>query len=94
MLCQIPDEVEILPGQLWWEGYLTEKFEEYCRVKGILIKQIHTSGHATVNDLKDFAEALCPRMLIPIHTFSAHEYPTLFKNVKLLKDGEVLNLNI
>ncbi|MCQ9205747.1 MAG: MBL fold metallo-hydrolase [Omnitrophica bacterium] len=71
-----------------WEGYLTDRFQQYCVDKGIEIEQVHTSGHATVEDLKAFAEALNPKILIPIHTFEASKYPKLFNNVKILKDEE------
>jgi len=73
-----------------WEGYLTEKFKQYCEQKGLVIEQVHTSGHATIKDLKAFANAIKPNMLIPIHTFEADKFPSLFRNVKLLKDGEEL----
>lgn len=76
-----------------WEGYLTEQFSQYCKEKGISIEQIHTSGHATAEDLKLFSNALKPKVLIPIHTFDANRYPSLFKNVKILKDGEALDLS-
>lgn len=76
-----------------WDGYLTDKFQAYCREKGITIKQIHTSGHATLRDLKAFANALKPKTLIPIHTFESERYPSLFKNVKTMSDGEVFNLD-
>lgn len=72
-----------------WEGYLTEEFKAYCKDKGLSIEQVHTSGHATLADLKIFAEALNPGVLVPIHTFESGRYPGLFQNVKLLKDGEV-----
>jgi len=39
-----------------WEGYLTGEFKNYCKNVGIKIKQVHTSGHATVEDLKAFAK--------------------------------------
>ena len=76
-----------------WEGYLSDKFREYCRKKSIAIKQIHTSGHATLQDLKAFAGAVKPNTLIPIHTFEPRQYPSLFKNVKIMEDGEVFDLN-
>jgi len=75
-----------------WEGYLTAKFKDYCKKSVIKIKQIHTSGHATVEDLQAFAGALKPKKLIPIHTFETKEYPKLFKNVIILHDSEVLDL--
>ena len=76
-----------------WEGYLTDKFKDYCERAGIEIKQIHTSGHATVKDLQVFADALKPKTLIPIHTFETKLYPRLFRNVKILRDSEVFELS-
>ena len=75
-----------------WEGYLTDKFRDYCKDKGIEIKQIHTSGHAILKDLKAFAGALKPKKLIPVHTFEPEQYPSLFKNVRVLNDREAFEL--
>ena len=75
-----------------WGGYLTDKFKNYCDKKKLAIEQVHTSGHATIEDLKAFARALEPKLLIPIHTFEPERFPDLFKNVKLLKDREVFKL--
>ncbi|MCK9554397.1 MBL fold metallo-hydrolase [bacterium] len=75
-----------------WEGCLTDEFKQYCAQKELTIEQVHTSGHATLEDLQTFANALNPHTLIPIHTFKAQKYPHLFENVKILKDGEVLDL--
>ncbi len=71
-----------------WNGYLTDEFKEYCTKKGLSIEEVHTSGHATMEDLKTFAAAINPKTLIPIHTFEKDRYPSLFKNVKVLSDGE------
>jgi mRNA degradation ribonuclease J1/J2 len=54
----------------------------------MIIEPVHTSGHAIIEDLQAFANALNPRVLIPIHTFEAKKYPELFENVKILEDGE------
>lgn len=72
-----------------WDGYLTDKFQGYCREKGIAIKQIHTSGHAIPKDLKAFAKSLNPKFLVPIHTFHSEQYGEMFDNVKVLEDGEL-----
>jgi len=71
-----------------WEGYLTDKFKNFCRDKKIEIKQVHTSGHAVLNDLWRFAKALSPKCLVPIHTFEAARYSEFFENVKIVNDGE------
>ena len=75
-----------------WEGYLTEKFKDYCKNKQIEIESVHTSGHATIEDLKAFAKALEPRTLVPIHTFGSESYPELFENVKILDDKEIMEI--
>lgn len=88
-----------------WEGYLLEKYSNYCteylnRLKndpGILFQSVHTSGHATVSDLMKFAKALNPTKLVPIHT----AYPIKFKeefekagfiNITLWYDGKEYQL--
>ena len=73
-----------------WEGYLTDKFRSFCAQKNLTIEHVHTSGHATLEDLKAFANALNPKRLVPIHTFEGKQFPALFQNVKVLEDGEVL----
>lgn len=75
-----------------WDGYLTEEIKAFCKDKGLVIEHIHTSGHAALNDLKAFAKALKPRMLVPIHTFHADKYKELFDNVRYLEDGEMLEV--
>ena len=75
-----------------WEGYLTEEFKNYCHDKKIEIEQVHTSGHAAIKDLLRFAEALKPKILVPIHTFKPEKYVELFDNVRQLKDGELLEI--
>ena len=75
-----------------WKGYLTDEFIRFVKQQGLDLEQVHTSGHAVLEDLKRFSEALKPKMLIPIHTFEPEQYSKHFKNVKILKDGEVLIL--
>ena len=72
-----------------WEGYLTDKFKEFIAQKKLSMDVIHTSGHATVADLKAFASAINPKALVPIHTFHADRYGEMFKNVRALSDGEM-----
>lgn len=76
-----------------WDGYLSEEFKAFCRNKGLIIEYIHTSGHATVGDLKMFALAMNPKILIPIHTFEPDSYPNIFRNVRVLNDGAVFDFN-
>lgn len=77
-----------------WKGYLdkdssdSRKFKAFVSKHELELEHVHTSGHATVDKLKRFAAALNPRVLIPIHTFEKNKYPGLFKNVRVLNDGE------
>jgi len=71
-----------------WEGYLTDEFKNFCHDKEIEIEQVHTSGHAVLNDLRRFAKALSPKCLVPIHTFEAVRYSEFFENVKIANDGD------
>ncbi|MBA2124013.1 hypothetical protein B9J78_03650 [bacterium Unc6] len=75
-----------------WDGYLSIGFRAFCKSKRLTLEYIHTSGHAKPEDLKAFTSAMKPRILIPIHTFDPNSYPNLFKNVRILTDGEVLNI--
>ena len=75
-----------------WDGYLKEgpgaRFKAECEVRGIPFEVMHTSGHASIADLKRFTTALSPNALVPIHTFGASQFPKLFENVVLHRDGE------
>ncbi|BAQ34162.1 MBL fold metallo-hydrolase [Dehalococcoides sp. THU3] len=78
-----------------WEGYLEKSgLEEKLRQRKIQLERVHTSGHATKQDLKRFVEAMKPGCLIPIHTFYPQDYQDLFPDtpVRQLEDGEMLVL--
>ena len=84
------DDVKYVYSQ--WEGYwmrdsysfLREWVEKYKMNR----ESVHTSGHAGIEDLKRFAEALNPAKIVPIHTFMPEKYEELFKNVQIHDDGE------
>lgn len=75
-----------------WEGYWERG--AYDMVKDWLEKHtipkisIHTSGHASPVDLKQFASAINPRKVVPIHSFRPERYSELFSNVQPYDDGE------
>jgi ribonuclease J len=76
-----------------WDGYLGAggtgaMLKSDCERRGIPFETIHTSGHASPGDLKRLAAAISPARLIPIHTFEREQFPDLFENVKLINDGE------
>ena len=76
-----------------WEGYLqksdTKKFLDYLTNRNFTIHKIHTSGHADTETLKQMVEAIKPKNIVPIHTFSGSEYDKIFKTpIVEMNDGE------
>jgi ribonuclease J len=75
-----------------WPRYLKDErhrlFLDWLRQRSIPMVHCHTSGHAPLADLKRFAEALSPRMLVPIHTFEPERFANHFENVSQKMDGE------
>jgi ribonuclease J len=75
-----------------WEGYLKEpscqKVERWRTRHGIPLHQIHTSGHASPQDLQRFANAMSPKVLVPIHSANPQSFRTLYPNVECHVDGE------
>ncbi len=76
-----------------WAGYLARErgaeISAALDARGIPLEEVHTSGHAGIADLKRLAEALAPKMLVPIHTFEPHRFPEYFGAMARRKnDGE------
>jgi ribonuclease J len=94
-------DIDLMPGAwagaqvIWsqWDGYLTtpahQAFREKLAERGVGMESVHTSGHASILDLRRLAEALAPETLVPVHTFEGGRYPELFgANVCQRADGE------
>lgn len=77
-----------------WRGYEnttpTKRFLDLCKSIGMRIEYLHTSGHASRESLEGTISNLKPKMLIPIHTESAGSFCEIHSNVRLLRDGELL----
>lgn len=75
-----------------WDGYLKEgpgaQLKADLAARNVSLDVIHTSGHASIVDLKRFAGALSPRRLIPVHTFEGDSFSKYFINVTRRQDGE------
>ncbi|GJE19291.1 MBL fold metallo-hydrolase [Methylobacterium marchantiae] len=91
------DRAECLSGAtaIWsqWDGYLAQErgliLQTDLAERGIPLGHAHTSGHASIPDLKRLAEAVAPRRIVPIHTFHADRFPELFgPNVSIKQDGQ------
>ena len=81
-----------------WDGYLkkdkpdVKKFKAFINKYSLDLEHIHTSGHATVDKLQEYATAIAPRKVIPIHTNFPKEYKAAFQNVLELEDGQSVDL--
>jgi len=90
------DRADCLSGAraIWsqWDGYLKQErglalIAEF-EARAIPLDHAHTSGHASIPDLKRLAEAIQPKMLVPIHTYEPGQFPAHFQAVSLKNDGE------
>jgi len=80
-----------------WPGYFEKsqslrKLRSYLENKKVRYEYIHTSGHAMLSDLKRLTEAMSPDVIVPIHSFHPDHFQNHFPNVRLVKDGEIVNL--
>jgi ribonuclease J len=75
-----------------WEGYWErgtyDKLKDWLEYHNISKQSVHTSGHASPADLKNFVEALAPKKVVPIHSFMPERYADLYTNVEQHHDGE------
>ncbi len=75
-----------------WAGYF-ENEKPFWDKYNISPMHVHTSGHADVKQLKEFANALNPKTIIPIHTLSPEMFPEYFgSKVRMLSDGKPTKL--
>jgi ribonuclease J len=80
-----------------WEGYKnqpqTKEFLDWLLDKNFTIHDIHTSGHADVDTLKEYVDAINPKAIIPIHTFNKSEYKNIFnQRVVELDDNMIFHV--
>lgn len=88
------------PDDRWswsmWSGYLKTpdgaRVKEWFEQGGAPACHIHTSGHASPADLKAFAAALDPKLMIPIHGIDWDAGHQGFPPIQRLVDGEAFHL--
>ena len=77
-----------------WLGYLKQPdgiaLKSWFDGAGAKAAHLHTSGHASIADLKAFAAAMKPKVLIPIHGIAWDRQSDGFSNITRLRDGEPL----
>lgn len=75
-----------------WCGYREKqnqkRFEDYLSGAGFNIEVLHTSGHATLSDIKRVITGLEPKQIIPINTMAPDLFIGLTVQVFLKEDGE------
>ncbi len=90
------DRADCLHGAVavWsqWDGYLQQdkgsKIAREFAARGIPLEHAHTSGHASIGDLRRLADAIAPKMLVPIHTFEPGRFHEHFgSRVAQREDG-------
>jgi ribonuclease J len=79
-----------------WRGYLSDPYHsealEWCQTAGAEIAYIHTSGHASPADLRAFAGAVRPKMVVPVHGVKWDEESHGFGVIHRLGDGEAMTI--
>lgn len=85
-----------LPTVVWsqWGGYLKKEdaVKRFCDENDIVPVLIHSGGHAHPQDLASLVNRLCPRVVIPIHTEAASQFSALMPTVRVVEDGEVVDI--
>jgi ribonuclease J len=75
-----------------WPGYLKEEKSKrligFLDQRSIPLTVAHTSGHASIADLKRLVAALDPERVVPIHSFGSAQFDGLFEGVEQHDDGE------
>lgn len=80
-----------------WTGYKdqpkTKEFIDLFTSNNFNVIDMHTSGHADIETLKEYANAINPKMIIPIHTNNKKEYKSIFDQTVLeLDDNQKYNI--
>ena len=79
-----------------WSGYLKNEVGQrtatWLKQGGARHLHIHTSGHASQTQLQDFARAIRPRWLVPIHGVAWDDAVDCFPPIRRLQDGEPLEV--
>lgn len=73
-----------------WSGYIHRSQNELEQMKqaGIERFHVHTSGHATVDELQKFVDAFPASRIVPIHLEDREGFGRLSSNVELRNDHE------
>ena len=74
-----------------WKGYRDRAsqqiFEKALENAGFSLEMLHTSGHATVVDIRRVIDGLDPQKLVPIHTMDPDAFRDFSDKTELKDDG-------
>jgi ribonuclease J len=74
-----------------WDGYLRDRsgvtLTALLEQHGIPLVDMHTSGHASVADLRRLVTAIDPKRVVPIHSEAGNRFSALFPRVEPHDDG-------
>lgn len=73
-----------------WPGYLergSPNLLDWCNQNGVAFDILHTSGHASRDDLARVVQALMPKTVLPIHTLAPERYVDLGAPVSTSANG-------
>jgi ribonuclease J len=77
-----------------WRGYLDSadgaRVRGWLGAQGARTRHIHTSGHASPEDLRAFARSVAPKRLVPIHGIAWDGDNEGFASVTRLADGQTI----
>jgi ribonuclease J len=75
-----------------WEGYLKmpsgAALQELLAEHQISLTSVHTSGHASVFDLRRLVQALGPKRVVPIHSDAGDRVCEFFPRAERHADGD------
>jgi ribonuclease J len=79
-----------------WQGYrdrnYQQKFEKWLSEKSFNCTFLHTSGHATVSDIRRLIDGLNPKKIVPIHTMQPNAFLEYSEKVERQNDGEMFEI--
>jgi len=74
-----------------WPGYLEKgspNLQDWCTDNGLDFDILHTSGHASRDDLVRVVETIKPRVVLPIHTLAPERFDDLGASVSLSANNQ------
>jgi ribonuclease J len=79
-----------------WQGYrdsaYQQSFENWLTEQGFHNVFLHTSGHATVSDIRRLIDGANPKKIIPIHTMQPDAFLDYSDKVELKNDGVAFDI--